>query len=139
MVQKVIEGGFYKSGNQLIENCDDESVYGRTACLNYILGIAEAHTTLKAWGEANVMCIPETVTGGQLMAVSLKYMRSVSEILHLGAGSHVLNALPMRLRGAASALRSAVWWTGRPRREGLLRASVETQARLGACVAQARH
>ena len=90
---KVIEGGFYKSGNQLIENCDDESVYGRTACLNYILGIAEAHTTLKAWGEANVMCIPETVTGGQLMAVSLKYMRSVPEILHLGAGSHVLNAL----------------------------------------------
>ena len=87
--------GFYSSSS-LLERCEEHISRSSTlgnVCPGYIMGIADLHEVLVAWGVMSPQwCIPSDVGLVQLMQVVQKRLAGHPEDLHLGAGIIVADA-----------------------------------------------
>jgi hypothetical protein len=79
-----VHAGVYENGNTLLKDMDGTEM-GRMYALGYIAGAADAY------GEA--LCIPPTVTKGQLNDVVYRFLRINPQHRDLGADVLVLLAL----------------------------------------------
>jgi len=70
----------YTTGNKLVEHCKDKDAYfGSGFCHGYIAGVGSMLT----WAsEINRICIPDGVTGGQVVSIVRKYLKENPESLH---------------------------------------------------------
>ena len=68
------------TGNNLVEHCKDKDAYfGSGFCHGYIAGVGSMLT----WAsERNRICIPDGVTGGQVVSIVRKYLKENPESLH---------------------------------------------------------
>jgi hypothetical protein len=80
-----VHAGVYENGNTLLKDMDGTEM-GRMYALGYIVGTADAYG-----GEA--LCIPRTVTKGQLNDVVYRYLHNTPQNRDLPADILVLFAL----------------------------------------------
>ena len=81
----------YTSGNKLAGYCEDKDPYfGSGFCHGYIAGVGSMLT----WAsERNRICVPDGVTGGQVVSIVRKYLKENPESLHESADLLVTVAL----------------------------------------------
>lgn len=75
----------YESGNTLLREIEDTN-FGKMYALGYIVGAADAY-------QGNALCIPNTVTKGQLLDVTHQFLRSKPQHRDLAADVLILLAL----------------------------------------------
>ena len=75
----------YESGNTLLREIEDTN-FGKMYALGYIVGAADAY-------QGNALCIPSTVTKGQLLDVTHQFLRSKPQHRDLAADVLILLAL----------------------------------------------
>ena len=81
--------GYFESGNTLLSDCQDENKY--MYCLGYITSVSDAFETLQEWeGFENYICLPGSVTRGQLKKVVIKYLEENPVDLYISASNLVL-------------------------------------------------
>ena len=83
--------GFVK-GNTLVEDCKaDENTIGEALCYGYVLGVYDRHAMdMKS---TFTTCVPQGVTGAQIVSVVRKFMAENPQLLHQSAASVVASAL----------------------------------------------
>lgn len=79
----------YKSGNELLSDCEAQGTPPYAYCAGYITAIAD--TTF--WHDNRVFCLPEEVTVGQLVRVVVQHMNQYPAGLHMLASPQVEGAL----------------------------------------------
>ena len=86
-----VQAGTYWDGYDLLSKCESRPA---SACLGYIMGVAEAHDTIMVW-ETNkpYICASDSVTAGQLERVVSRYLNAHPAELRFTAASTVMNAL----------------------------------------------
>tara|TARA_R110000764_G_scaffold148143_1_gene236040 strand:- start:4 stop:351 length:348 start_codon:yes stop_codon:yes gene_type:complete len=83
----------FQTGNQLLTKCESEIYFEQGACHGYLIATADTWDTAALWQIfINHICMPKSVTGGQLQKVWIKYANEHPERLHLGAAGLVVNA-----------------------------------------------
>jgi hypothetical protein len=83
----------FKTGNDLLINCESELQVDTAHCLEYIKGIYDAHATFVAWGYMEPrFCVPKGVTVGQLRKIVVKYLNDNPQILHQSGSGRVSNS-----------------------------------------------
>jgi hypothetical protein len=75
----------YENGNTLLREIEDTN-FGKMYALGYIVGVADAH-------QGNALCVPSTVTKGQLLDVTHQFLRSKPQHRDLAADVLILIAL----------------------------------------------
>ena len=78
--------GYFKSGNQLLSDCEDKDV--SIACTAYIIGVIDSDASINGNGKDGrvIVCLPRSgFTAGQAQRVAVKYMKDNPEKLHLPA------------------------------------------------------
>lgn len=83
----------YDNGNKLLRDIEDPSANQRMYALGYIIGVADTH-------ENGNLCIPGTVTKGQLNDVVHQFLRGNPQLRDLSADVLVLLALSEHWRCA---------------------------------------
>jgi len=92
--------GFY-TGNKLLELCEAaidrdtaQDIADGSACIGFIMGVADAQEVFIGWNRMERMwCLPEHVTGAQVLRVVTKDLQENPQDLHKTASSMVANAL----------------------------------------------
>ena len=75
----------YENGNTLLREIEDNN-FGKMYALGYIVGTADTY-------QGNALCIPNTVTKGQLLDVTHQFLRSKPQHRDLAADVLILLAL----------------------------------------------
>ena len=75
----------YENGNTLLREIEDIN-FGKMYALGYIVGAADAY-------QGNALCIPNTVTKGQLLDVTHQFLRAKPQHRDLAADVLILLAL----------------------------------------------
>lgn len=92
----------FVTGSELLQDCgdgthdDSPGPVGSGSCVGYIISAADTHNTLASWGHMpKLVCFPDEkdVSAGQLLQVSVKFLKGHPEELHKSASSLVLGAL----------------------------------------------
>lgn len=81
----VAQASVYETGNTLLREIEDTN-FGKMYVLGYVVGAADAYG-------GNVLCIPPTVTKGQLLDVVHQFLRAKPQHRDLAADVLVLFAL----------------------------------------------
>tara|TARA_Y100000296_G_scaffold74999_1_gene94194 strand:- start:153 stop:551 length:399 start_codon:yes stop_codon:yes gene_type:complete len=69
------------SGNTLLENCSHENGTAQYSfCVGFIVGVADSLSAVPG-----LACVPEGVTNGQILAVTVKFLEDNPSQLHLRA------------------------------------------------------
>ena len=83
----------FQSGNSLLTKCESEAPFDVGICIGYLMSVGDTYTTAAAWeGFEPYICMPDTVTAGQLQKIWIKYANEYPEELHFSASSLVLLA-----------------------------------------------
>ena len=79
------------TGNNLVEHCKDKEAYfGSGFCYGYIAGVG----SILSWAsDSYKICVPDGVTGGQVLSIVRKYLKENPESLHQPADMLVTVAL----------------------------------------------
>lgn len=96
---EVRAAGFWKSGNQLHENCaPQDAMYGDGVCTGYILGVADGNGA----NGFHPYCIPDNANVGQMVDVIKKWLEDNPQFRASPAGDLVnaamMEAFPPALR-----------------------------------------
>jgi len=75
----------YENGNTLLREIEDTN-FGKMYALGYIVGTADTY-------QGNALCIPDTVTKGQLLDVTHQFLRAKPQHRDLAADVLILLAL----------------------------------------------
>jgi hypothetical protein len=86
-------GGIFETGNSLYTACTDSGYVYSSSCNGYIQGVVDLQTQQANAGEAQLACVPDTVTAGQLKDVVTAYLRDHAAIRHYGGAGLVLSAM----------------------------------------------
>ena len=86
------------SADEMLMNCESESLDRRNTCLGYLAGVVNAQEDTVKWvdGEEDfpkLFCIPESVRPNQLRKIFIKYANERPEVLHTAADSMVSSAI----------------------------------------------
>lgn len=79
------QASVYESGNTLLREIEDTN-FGKMYALGYIVGTADTY-------QGNALCIPNTVTKGQLLDVTHQFLRAKPQHRDLAADVLILLAL----------------------------------------------
>jgi hypothetical protein len=66
----------------------------QAACLTYVVGSLDAFSAaMAAFGRPQTVCIPPAITNGQLMQVSVAYLRAHPEVANANGAQIVIGAI----------------------------------------------
>ena len=82
---------YYDDGNTLLSECSS-SGYEQLSCMGYIEGVSDALDLQRA-SNSRGQCVPVGVTGAQLQAVLIRYLKAHPENLHQDASYMTVMAL----------------------------------------------
>jgi len=95
-------GNSFYVGNELLENCEAyfsdataANIRNGAICVGYIMGIVDIYSNLVVFKEVEQQgwCLPNDMSGTQLVRVVLKHLQEIPQFLHLSAAGLVANAL----------------------------------------------
>ena len=89
--QASAKGSFFLTGNELLNQCQDNSLVRQGDCMGFTSGVSDAmaSSTLHGW----TACVPNQVTRGQVKDIAVQFLVKHPEWRHLTAVSLVANAL----------------------------------------------
>ena len=82
------------TGNELLEYCENESVYSQSLCNGFIDGAGDGFLSYALYiGRQLPFCYPEGATVRQMRRVIVKYLEEHPQDLHYGAADSAFIAL----------------------------------------------
>jgi len=91
MVPQASAEGWFLTGNNLLQKCQDRNLLEQGECLGFTSGVSDAmgHNALNGW----TSCVPLQATRGQIMDIAVQFLVKHPESRHFAASFLVARAL----------------------------------------------